>query len=99
MHSILAATIEGVPLALTAIEFWTRTKFKGCIPLKREINRMRVPIEEKESYRWLENLRPSTGLLEAAWVLCPYWRLGKRHVRIVLYGAWPGYAFSGEYLC
>ncbi len=63
MHSSLAVTTEGLPLGLTAIKFWTRSKFKGTNALKRKINPTRVPIEEKESFRWLENLRQSTALL------------------------------------
>jgi hypothetical protein len=62
MHSSLAVTTAGVPLGLAAIKFWTRSKFKGCNALKKKINPTRVPIEEKESYRWLENLRQSTAL-------------------------------------
>lgn len=62
MHSSLAVTTEGVPLGLAAIKFWTRSKFKDCNALKKTINPTRVPIEEKESYRWLENLRQSTAL-------------------------------------
>jgi hypothetical protein len=63
MHSSLAVTTEGLPLGLTAIKFWTRSKFKGTNALKRKINPTRVPIEEKESFRWLENLKQSTALL------------------------------------
>lgn len=63
MHSSLAVTTEGLPLGMTAIKFWTRTKFKGANALKRRINPTRVPIEEKESIRWLENLQRSTALL------------------------------------
>ena len=63
MHSSLAVTPEGLPLGLTAAKFWTRTRFKGTNALKRRINPTRVPIEEKESYRWLENMRQSTVLL------------------------------------
>jgi hypothetical protein len=63
MHSSLAVTTEGLPLGLTAIKFWTRSKFKGTNALKRKINPTRVPIEEKESIRWLENLKQSTSLL------------------------------------
>jgi hypothetical protein len=54
-----------VPLGLTAIKFWTRDKFKGANALKKKINPTRVPIEKKESIRWLENLRQSTALLNA----------------------------------
>ena len=63
MHSSLVVTGEGLPLGLAAIKFWSRDKFHGANALKRRINPTRVPIEQKESYRWLENLRQSTRLL------------------------------------
>jgi hypothetical protein len=63
MHSSLAVTPEGLPLGLAAIKFWTRSKFKGTNALKKKVNPTRVPIEAKESIRWLENLRQSTELL------------------------------------
>ena len=63
MHSSLAVTTEGLPLGLAAIKFWTRQKFKGTNALKKRINPTRVPIEQKESIRWLENLKQSTVLL------------------------------------
>jgi Transposase DNA-binding len=62
MHSSLAVTTDGLPLGLAAIKFWSRSEFKGTNALKRPINQTRVPIEKKESYRWLENLRQSTAL-------------------------------------
>jgi len=62
MHSSLAVTTEGLPLGLAAVKFWSRKEFKGCNTLKRTINPTRIPIEEKESFRWLENLRQSTAL-------------------------------------
>lgn len=62
MHSSLAITLEGLPLGLAAIKFWTRKQFKGCNALKKKLNPTRVPIEEKESFRWLENLRQATAL-------------------------------------
>jgi hypothetical protein len=63
MHSSLAVTQEGLPLGLAAVKFWNREKFKGTAQLKRKINPTRVPIERKESVRWLENLRQSADLL------------------------------------
>lgn len=63
MHSSLAVTTEGLPLGVAAIKFWTRSKFKGTNALKKRINPTRVPIEGKESIRWLDNLRQSTALL------------------------------------
>jgi hypothetical protein len=59
MHSSLAVTPQGLPLGLAAVKFWTRKKFRGTAALKRKINGTRVPIEKKESIRWLENLRSS----------------------------------------
>ncbi|MER9020696.1 transposase DNA-binding-containing protein [Mesorhizobium sp. M0898] len=50
MHSRLAVTLTGTPLGLTAAKFWTRTKFRGTLALKRHINPTRVPTETKESY-------------------------------------------------
>jgi hypothetical protein len=64
MHSSLAVTTEGLPLGLAAVKFWTRKKFKGTAALKKKINPTRVPIEKKESIRWLENLKQSTELLD-----------------------------------
>jgi hypothetical protein len=63
MRSSLAVTSDGLPLGLSAIEFWSRKKFKGATVLKKRIDPTRVPIEEKESIRWIENLRQSTNLL------------------------------------
>ena len=63
MHSSLVVTSEGLPLGLAAIKFWTRSKFHGANALKRSITPTRVPIEQKESYRWIENVRQATALL------------------------------------
>lgn len=63
MHSSLVITTEGLPLGISAVKFWTRAGFKGTNALKKKVNPTRVPIEEKESIRWLENLKQSTILL------------------------------------
>ena len=62
MHASLAVTTDGLPLGLAAVKFWTRKRFKGTAALKRRINPTRIPIECKESVRWLENMRQSTAL-------------------------------------
>jgi hypothetical protein len=64
MHSSLAVTAQGLPLGLCAVKFWSRQKFKGTNALKRKVNPTRVPIEEKESVKWLLNLRQSTALID-----------------------------------
>ena len=63
MHSSLVVTTDGLPLGLAAVKFWTRKKFKGIAALKKKFNLTRIPIEKKESIRWLENLQQSTDLL------------------------------------
>jgi hypothetical protein len=63
MHSSLVVTTAGVPLGLAAVKFWTRQKFKGTNALKRSVNPTRVPIEQKESVRWLDNLKQATTRL------------------------------------
>jgi len=64
MHSSLAITTEGLPLGLAAIKFWSRDKFKGVNALRKKVNPTRVPIEAKESVRWLENLRQSSARID-----------------------------------
>ncbi|MBX3356609.1 MAG: IS4 family transposase [Phycisphaeraceae bacterium] len=69
MHSSLIVTTDGVPLGLAAIKLWTRKRFKGTNALKgrgldagtHSVNTTRIPIELKESIRWLENVRQSTA--------------------------------------
>jgi len=71
MHSSLVVTTDGLPLGLAAVKFWTRKKFKGTNALKgrgidggrHSVNATRIPIEQKESVRWLENVRHSTANL------------------------------------
>ena len=63
LHSSLAATTQGLPLGLTAVKFWSRKEFKG---LQKRRKAHRAAIEEKESIRWLENLRMSTTQLGQA---------------------------------
>jgi hypothetical protein len=48
---------------LAAVKFWSRRAFKGTNARKRRVNPTRVPIEEKESVRWLDNLTRSTRQL------------------------------------
>jgi hypothetical protein len=60
--SQLVVTRERLPLGLAAVKFWSRSEFKGTNDVKRTMNSTGVPIEEKESFRWLENIssrRPS----------------------------------------
>jgi len=64
IHSSLAVTPAGLPLGLATIKFWTRKHFKGTTALKRHVNSTRIPIEQKESYRWIEHVKQSTHLFD-----------------------------------
>jgi hypothetical protein len=65
MHSSLAITCEGLPLGIAAIKFWTRQEFKSTNALKKQVNPTRTAIENKESYRWLENVEQTNNLFNA----------------------------------
>jgi len=53
VHSVLAVSSDGIPLGLVHQQVWARDpKEKG----KKE-KRKKLPIEEKESYRWRHPLR------------------------------------------
>jgi hypothetical protein len=60
MHSSLAVTPEGQPLGVAAIKFWERDAGQTKRRKKRTLYDS-VPIEEKRSFRWLENLRQATA--------------------------------------
>ncbi len=60
LHSSLLVTTDGRPLGLAAVKFWSRKGFKGTNARKRTVNPTTVPIEQKESVRWLENITRST---------------------------------------
>ena len=66
MHSSLVLTPEGLPLGFSAKKFWSQDKFKNAKALYKKKNGTRIPIEEKESYRWVENLKNSNALLGEA---------------------------------
>lgn len=64
MHASLVVSTEGLPLGLSANKFWTRDKFKNAKSLYRKNNATRIPIEEKESWRWIDNMKRTNTLLE-----------------------------------
>jgi hypothetical protein len=63
MHASLAITPEGLPLGLSSVKSWTRKKFKGTTALKKKTNPTRVPIEKKESIRWIQNRWDTNSIL------------------------------------
>lgn len=63
MHPSLAITPEGLPLGLANNIFWSRKKFKNSREVHRKKNTTRIPITDKESYRWIQGLEASNRLL------------------------------------
>jgi hypothetical protein len=63
LHDTLAITPEGVPLGLVDIQVWARDPHEEESPAK-DPNR---PIEEKESFRWLQSFRRTAEFQK----LCP----------------------------
>jgi len=58
MHLMEAFTADGTPLGAVAAEIWTRDEEYFSQPQKTKRKRRKaLPIEEKESFRWLEGLR------------------------------------------
>jgi hypothetical protein len=59
LHSSLALTEDGVPLGMLAQSIWTREEASGNDSARRR----QLPIEEKESYKWLRSFRESQSAL------------------------------------
>lgn len=59
LHMSLAVTTEGVPLGLMHQEQWCRDKLKCRRIRNSKVNYTRVPVEEKESYKWLKGIEKS----------------------------------------
>jgi hypothetical protein len=57
VHSTLAVSADGVPLGLLDQEMWVRDEAE----IGKRHRRRELPIEEKESYKWLKGLKNSTA--------------------------------------
>jgi hypothetical protein len=66
-HPLMAFTTEGVPLGLVGMQTWTRQSLNRDEPSKKHSKREALPIEEKESYRWLVGLQSAAQTAQA----CP----------------------------
>lgn len=62
MHGSLAVTPSGQPLGMAAVKLWTRPEKSPRQTLSKRAYKA-LPIEKKESFRWLENIRQSTERL------------------------------------
>lgn len=60
MHSTLAVTTQGMPLGLLTQAFFTRSEDE---PAHRPEELRKLPIEEKESYRWVQAFEQTLALV------------------------------------
>jgi len=61
VHTCMAETTEGVPLGILVQKIGTRPQKKDTTATKYE--KRQRPIEEKESYRWIETLNEANSLI------------------------------------
>lgn len=66
-HPMMAFEPGGVPLGLVGQKSWTREEISNAPDREKAAKRRQKPIEEKESYRWLEGLQSA----ERAAAACP----------------------------
>jgi hypothetical protein len=65
LHLMEAFTPDGTPLGAVAAEIWTRDEEHFCQPqVEKRKQRKSSPIEEKESFRWLQGLRQARKLAQ-----------------------------------
>jgi hypothetical protein len=63
MHTALAVSTAGLPLGILDQEIWVREYEKDRPAWRKKATRKRVPIEKKESYKWLRALMQTTPLI------------------------------------
>jgi hypothetical protein len=59
MHSVLAVTVSGIPLGLLYQDIWARDPQRTG----KTFQRRRLPIESKESFKWLKALEESAAIV------------------------------------
>lgn len=65
VHPLLAFTTEGLPLGVAWQTNWARTELEtGLTPAEKKKARNATPIEDKESFRWIEGLRAARQIAE-----------------------------------
>lgn len=63
VHSLMAFNVHGLPLGTVWQTIWTRTAIdKSQSDSERSRQRNHTPIEDKESYRWVEGVRAARQL-------------------------------------
>ncbi len=66
-HPTLAVTPDGIPLGTVDQQLWIRKRVRRHDPQAKQNERRKLPIEKKESYRWLKAVSAAARVAEA----CP----------------------------
>lgn len=61
MHTALAVSTDGISLGILNQEIWARDESKSS--KKQSVSRQRVPVEEKESFKWLRGIMQTAPLI------------------------------------
>jgi hypothetical protein len=67
-HPLLAFNNQGLPLGVAWHKCWARQELKHMTSNEKFRWRRRTPIEEKETYRWIEGMRAAREVADA----CPH---------------------------
>lgn len=63
-HPMIAFRPDGVALGIVGHKIWTRESLSSDEPTRKCEERRKTPIEEKESYRWLQGLQATAQTAE-----------------------------------
>ncbi len=63
LHPLEVFTPDGTPLGAVWVDMWAR-QHDAATPQEKEQRRREIPIEAKESYRWLEGLRRARAVAQ-----------------------------------
>jgi hypothetical protein len=64
VHPLMAFTTNGIPLGVAWHKHWTRTELRAGTPEEKTKALKAIPIEEKESIRWIEGLKEALKIAE-----------------------------------
>ena len=62
LHGLLAISDKGLPLGIIHQEFTSRKRFKGPRTSERKEEQKRLPINKKESFKWINSIERSKRL-------------------------------------
>ena len=66
MHSTLAVSTDGLPLGIIDQKIYSRPELSDeVLEIKKKSHNNALPIEKKESYRWVESLKNTNAIFDS----------------------------------